>query len=514
MRELSPVQTLGVEGYYSNEDLILQMIFYSDITSWRTARLMQVAEECRRDGRSVLVLTENAEVEHLANLGFLVYRPSLHGLNPIADAMAVVARIRAGDSVVVNTTQTELHPRNIMMRYLLNGLASMDISNLGIVVENTEAFFPRKRSYGDNEGMHTMGVLLRRAKVARIPVAFGAESPQEIAREIGKSCGTPAVGRITNDECMRDVSRGIDARIRRHGNELYGVKSLDPRDFYLFNRYTAPRQAAAQMELEIGVNVEALTRSSIVPCWLSDRVLQCGFRPEAPAPGPELESDEQKRFEDEIEQSRAENEEGREAASSRQPAPVAVAAPSNVVKMRVSKPVQGRATQRNRLASGEAVPIVAAKFSNAERLVAIGRTVITSRGGRLYAPLDGRLTPRSLAQRIIDDADLREAILAGHSVYTRFTRSSGFVSSRAYAAALYQAMQEDVDLARSFHSEMSVTGLRSGRRSARALDFEAGLRRIGETGDSNERSEAQYQMIRQAWSTYRTIMSNTARSAA
>jgi hypothetical protein len=509
------VQTLGVEGYYSNEDLILQMIFYSDITSWRTARLMQVAEECRQAGRSVLVLTENAEVEHLASIGFLVYRPSMHGLNPIADAMAIVARIKAGDSVVVNTTQTELYPRNVMIRHLLNGLAAMDIGNLGLVVENTESFFPRKRSHGDNEGMHTLAMLLRRAKVARIPVAFGAESSQEIAREIGKSCGTPVVGRITNDECMRDISKALDTRIRRYANELYGIKALDPRDFYLYNRYTAPRQAARQMELEIGVSVEALTRGSIVPCWLSDRVLTCGFRPEAPTPGPDLDGEDQSTFVEEIEQARADSEEGREAAVNVQPAPVASATPSNVVRMRTSKTAQASSAPRGRMASGEAVPMVAAAgFLNAGRLVTIGRAVITSRGGRLYAPLDRRLTPRSLAQRIVGDATLREAILAGQAVCLRFMRSTGVVSSRAYASALYQAMQEDLDLARSFHAEMSVEGVRSGRRSARAMDLDTGLRRLGEIKDTMERGEAQYQMIRQAWFAYRTIMSDTVRPAA
>lgn len=512
MRELSPVQTAGIEGYYSKEDMVLQMIFYSDITSWRTARLMQVAEECRGDMRSVLVLTENCEVEHLAKVGFLVYRPSLHGLDAEADAMAVIARLRDGDSVVVNTTETELHPKNLLMRHLMNGLAGMNISQLALVVENTEAFFPRKRSYGDNEGMHTMGNLLRRAKTARAPFVFGAESPQEIAREIAKSCGTPIVGRITNDECMRDVSRAVDVRIRKYADApFYGTKALDPRDFYIYNRYTAPRQEAPQMELGIDVGIHALTRGHLVPCWLSDRVLTCGFLPDAPTPGPDLDGKEQKRFDEEIRQSRIDGDVGSQAPASTPVTPATPATdalPSNVVPMRTKR--QAATTTKvakarsSRIATSEAMVMVeAAGILNAERYVGIGRTVVNARGGRLYPPLDRRLTPRSLAQRVISDDRLREAILAGYALCSRFTRSGAVASSRAYATAYYQAMQEDLALARSFHAEIAVDGIRSaGRRSPRALDLETGLRRLGGIDDVVERGEAQYQAIRSAWTAY------------
>lgn len=500
MREISPVYTQGTPGYYSPRDLVLQMIVYGDITAWRTARMMRVAEESRIEGRTVLVLTENEQVEHLASQGFVIYRPSVQGLNPKVDALTIVDALRNGKSVVVNTDQIEQLDKNMLVRHINNGLATMSLRDLAIVVESTEAFYPRRRSRGDNAGMDTMNNLLKRAKAAGAYVAFAAESPDEIAVEISRSCGTPVVGCISNEDRAKAVAKSVDMRLMKPRDEMYGMKTLNQNDFYIFNRFTAPRQGQGQLPLEIDVTMASVVQMAIVPCWLRDQILACGFDPNTPTPPPTIDRDEQKRFETELETARQEADEVPAIAAKTSAAPVKATVSGANDNTRKATARRSRNRLENR---GEGVAIIeAAGLTNALRMMTYARTVLNARNGKLNIALDGRATARSVANKVIEDEALREAIMAGYSIAHRSRKTDHVVSGTAYATAYYQAMIEDLDLARSFHTEMSVAGLRTGRRSERAIDMHAAMARIGEGGDPAVRAEAQYQLVRNAWGVY------------
>jgi len=510
MRELSPVKTSGVGGYYSDEDLVLQMMIYGDITPWRCARMMRIAEEEQAKGRMTLVLTEADAVNHLARLGFLVFRPATHGFNAEADIALIVSMLQAGRMIVINTNELGDEEKYHITRQLVAAFSVMDISKLSLIVESTEQFFARRWNFGKKAGMPTLNNLLKRAKTTGAHFAFASESPEEIAVEISRSCGTPAVGRISNHDRARSVGKSVDPRLFQHADEIYGIKAQNPNDFYLYNRTTAPRQDGAQgvLPIETQMTIQALTQTHTVPCWLTDRTLDCGFNPQSPTPGPDLEDDDQKDFREALETARDQAE-----------AP-AIAAKLETVIRRVAAPAGAndnamrprRRASKARKASNRLVgktdaytQLVAAGIGNGKKLMSYARTMLNARHGRLNVTLDGRTTARSVAQRVIDDKLLRDAINAGVAVAKRITDADHVVSGVAYATAYYQALKEDEDMARRFHVEMAVTGLRGGQRPARALDLEAGLRGMGTTTDASDRSESQYQFVRNAWKVHVTL---------
>lgn len=503
MRDISPVKTSGVTGYYSDEDLVMQIMLYGDITPWRCARMMRIAEEERAKERMVLVLTENEIVSHLSVLGFLVYRPATHGFNA-SDIAVIIGQLQAGDAVVINTNELGDDDKYRISRLLVAALSLMDISRLSLVVESTEQFFSRRWNYGNKAGMPTLNNLLKRAKGSGAHMAFAAESPKEIAIEIANSCGTAAVGRVSNNDRATAVGNSVDKRLVRNANEMWGIKALNPNDFYLYNHTTAPRQAAAQgvLPIETPVNMLAMTQMSMLPCRLRDEPLFCLYDPSKPTPTPDLDGEHQEAFVDLIERGRdeADAEAERPAIAARKDSP-SVSRAVSIANDNATAPVRRKAVRTRFTGASTAVAMIrAAGIQNADRYVTIGLKVVNARGGRLNAPLHGRLTPQSLATKVIKDDLLRDAIRTGFAVAHR-SRSdkSTVISAPAYAAAFYHALGEDQALARRFHAEMFVEGVRSGKRSPQGRDLDAAMRQIGTEANSTLRSEAQYQLLRNAW---------------
>lgn len=519
MRDISPVETPGVASYYTNQDLVLQMIIYGDISSWRCARMMRIAEEQAADDRMVLVLTENESVSHLASLGFIVYRPAVHGYSN-TDIDVLIALLQGGQHVVIDTNLLEDEQKYEISRLLVGALSRINVAKLSLIIESTEQFYARRWNFGNRSGVPVLNNLLKRFKAQGSRVAFGAESPEEIAIEIARSCGTSAVGRISNHDRVKAVGRSVDHRLPKHADRLYGIKLLDPNDFYLYNRTTAPRMAERQAELPLNVPVtgEAIARAHIVPCWLKDYDLECGFDPNSPTPGPELDGKGQETMIKVLKEAR--ESELLIAAKSVQEA---IAKSGSIVTANDNagpRRDQKASTPQRLSGSQYAVQRVeAAGIPNAKRLVSMGLKAINSRGGKLNAPLHGGITAKNLADRIIEDELLREAVTAAASLANRFSSIEGTsVSGVAYAAAYYQALCEHATLARAFHHEMFVEGQSRGASDAtlspRAYAMKTALCQLGAEANMKRRSESQYLHLRNAWGQFRAEHEAPARKAA
>lgn len=519
MRDISPVETPGVASYYTDEDLALQMIIYGDISSWRCARMMRIAEEQSKKDRMVLVLTENESVSHLATLGFLVYRPSAHGYRN-TDIAVLIGLLQAGQNIVIDTNLLEDERKYEISRELVGALSTINVARLSLIVESTEQFYARRWNYGNRSGVPVLNNLLKRFKAQGSRVAFGAESPEEIAIEIARSCGTSAVGRISNHDRVRAVGKSVDPRLPQHADRLYGIKLLDPNDFYLYNRTTAPRIGDRQAELPLNVPVtgDAIARAHIVPCWIRDHELECGFDPNSPTPGPELDSEGQEAMIKALQEAR--ESELLIAAKSVQEAIAKtgsiVTANDNAGPRRYQK---ASAPQRLSGSQYAVERVEAAGIPNAKRMISMGLKAINSRGGRLNVPLHGGITAKNLADRIIKDELLREAVTAAASLANRFSSFEGTsVSGVAYAAAYYQALCEHVTLARAFHHEMFVEG--QSRKasdvtlSPRAYAMKTALCQLGAEVNTKRRSESQYLHLRNAWGQFRAEHQMPARKAA
>lgn len=519
MRDISPVETPGVASYYTNEDLVLQMIIYGDISSWRCARMMRIAEEQAAENRMVLVLTENESVSHLASLGFIVYRPAVHGYSN-TDIDVLIALLQGGQHIVIDTNLLEDEQKYEISRLLVGALSTINVARLSLIIESTEQFYARRWNYGNRSGVPVLNNLLKRFKAQGSRVAFGAESPEEIAIEIARSCGTSAVGRISNHDRVKAVGRSVDHRLPKHADRLYGIKLLDPNDFYLYNRTTAPRLGERQAELPLNVPVtgEAIARAHIVPCWLKDYDLECGFNPNSPTPGPELDSDKQKEMIEALDEAR--DNEQRVAAKAVQEA--IAKAGSIVTANDNAAPRRNRKTATPQRLSGSQYAVErveAAGIPNAKRLVSMGLKAINSRGGRLNVPLHGGITAKNLADRIIEDELLREAVTAAATLANRFASFEGTsVSGVACAAAYYQALCENATLARAFYHEMFVEGQSRKKRepvlSPSASAMKIALCQLGAEANAKRRTESQYLHLRNAWDQFRTDHEAPVRKAA
>lgn len=503
MREVNPIKMLGIDGYYSTDDLRRQMIFYGDITAFRTARIMKVAEECAKRKRNVLVLTENQDVLSLANQGFLVYRPAAIGCNPEIDGPQIVAAVMSGQNIIVCTDRMQQIPKNALLKHILNSLAEEDLDNLSMGYDVAECYHPRKRNHNDSNGIATLNNLLKRGKADGAEFFFGAESPDEIAKEISESCGVPVVSLITNNSRAKKVSDMVDKRIWKYADEIFGIKALNENDFYLWNGHTAARQEPQQGELpiELNLDIQALTQHTVLPRWLKDKKLDCGYDPTDPrGTRTQDEADGQAAFLKSITEAR-DNPDAEAAAKTTSVRAMGVANDN-------PKPLRGRKRMVIKEGRQEAIErIRQAGVTSPERAYTLSRTILNSRPEALFRPADGRMTANSVATQVIENENLATARIGAFAYSQRLLKKKVSVSSVAYGAALYQAMIEDADLALEFHHEVAKKNLRSGERSQRALDLEAGLAAIAAASEGSDRAERQYQLVQSTWHSYRAANS-------
>lgn len=513
MKEMTPVKTPGVSGYYTPSDLVLQMIFYGDITPWRCARIMRIAEEEQDAERKVLLITENASVAHLVMRGFRLYRPAEQGYDK-ADIDAIITALMAGTPIIIDTNGLLEKPKLEISRKVANALSELstdDLSSLSFIVESTEQFFARRWNYGEKSGVPVLNNLLKRFKAAGTHVVFGAESPQEIAIEIARSCGTSVVSLTSNNDRAKAIARTVDSRLSKHAHEIYGLGLLNVDEFYLYNRSTAPRQGQMALGLfpDVPVSSQAMTMSCLVPCWLKDSPLACGFDPNDPTK-PRLDTDGQSAFVKML----IENRDAQPDAKGGSPS-IAATANDNAPRRRSRKTVRRQAPTRF-MGSRYVVEQLKAKgVPNAERMVAFGLKAINARGGKLNVPLHGGITAQKLVKRIIEDELLREAVVTAGNIEGRYTATKGvIVSGVSYAAAHYQSLCENPVLARKFHDEMFVAGRQTGEQSEDGINLERALVQLGTERDVKRRTESQYQLLMNAWNRFVEADTPKARKAA
>lgn len=175
----------------------------------------------------------------------------------------------------------------------------------------------------------------------------------------------------------------------------------------------------------------------------------------------------------------------------------------------------GKRTKNTRLSGTKdaAALLREAGIQNADRMVSFGLKAINAREGRLNVPLRCDITWRGLAERLIHDALLREAVSAGSAISQRYTGNKAIVvSGAAYTTAYYQALNDNANLARQFHIDMFLTDPMN--RSAESKSLEQALKQLGTEKDVKRRSESQYLHLRSAWMRYNQNGETAARRAA
>lgn len=505
MREVTIVNTIGISGNVNIQDLALQSIVYSDISSFRTAVGIRMAEKMNSEGFAVLFTTEDDNTEILAANGYIIYRSDHEDFNAEVDAKIIASYMGDRISVVFNTNKTTQFNKNSIIRALNDYLSEMSLKDIGFVYDGIENHQPRKRNSGNGVTIDNHANLMRRAKVSGSPVFYGAESPGEIPAEIANSCGTILVGTITNFERARAVAKitGVSA-ITRYAKDCYGVCALNRRDFYIFNPFTAAREAT-DGQGDMTISAETITRMAAVPRWLEDEEIQCGYNPQNPTPYDGEKTPSQVRFESELDEARTEfltNQSATEATMRK-------------VGRHVMKNIRHAASAndnaRKKAYTGtrlEGVDTAVRKLQkngvgSAADLFRCAKVLLNSSGHKMYDGNGRRYTANGIATRLLTHSSIDLAFNAGR----RFAREmrkehNQTVNGVVYAAAYYHAMQEDANLARAFNKDVFALNNSQPKlidemiKKISAVDAEMDKRAV---------NEARFKIIRDSWKIYQAI---------
>ncbi len=486
----NPVGEYTLQGYYKPYDLVQQMIIYADITDYRTAVMMKIAEEEKTARRSVVFFTENPSTLFLINNGFILYEPGME--YTASDIDIIIDAITRGQSIIFSTNNIgNPETKRAMIHQLVSALCSgsVNISNLSMIFENVEQLYSRTWDQATKSGMPTFMDLLGRAKAEHCHVAFAAQSSRNIPRKLADSCSTTIIGRISNRNRAIATAKDIDPRLIRQLDKPFGILMQSEKIFHLYNRTTAQMQGASETDLpeDIKKVIESMAKEGPLPLptRLKQEDLQCKFDPDNPKRYRRSEIKIQSKFERKIKAKRDEvNALTSPANITSAYIPTAkIAASNGVANDNHVRPAQKIGHKREkRFDAQTAIALMRNKgFANPADLVIVGLKVISASKMKLNERVIPSLTPLGMMRRLAADNNLRKAIIAGVD-FAAENSVEGLtkVSAPAYAAAYYEALQSEDQFADLFQKQVNVET----------------LQKLGAETDELRSSESQYQFLR------------------
>lgn len=501
-----------INGTWTERDLRMQMIVYSNINAWRTALMMQIAEREKANGRAVLFFTENPFAEHLTmpfpagspKEPFYLYRPG--PAYQASDIDTIIDYLSRGKSVIFDTNKiSTIWFKHEILANMVAGLSGekMSITNLTMVFESCEQFYGRQYNYGDRSAIGMFKVFIDRCKAEGAHVIFAAQSSRDIPKEIATSCGTSILGLISNNLQATNTSTDIHKPLLEYLDRPFGLSRKSENDFFIFSKTTSPEEGMMASDLPEEMFSKSVMEQQVLPspARLHDIALQCSFDPRKPKASPEYKSSHQDEFQDKILEAREEVEnsiEPNEIDVATQESEASTANDNQNVSSSVA--TKTRKTKPTKFTDPQsAIAMLRSKgFSNPKDMVMIGLKVVSVQKNVLNSKIPASLTPTTLVRRLVRDERLREAIETAKVSTQAIHDRHGFdVNVNSYASAYYQALKNNAKLARKFNAEL--LGDDSSQDIAQLRDS---LEAFSKEADDKRRTEAQYRSILSTWKRY------------
>jgi hypothetical protein len=517
---ISPVYGVVFHGQIDPENFNSHIVFYADPSVFRTARTMEMCQMLYNYGYNQMILTESEYVGHLINLNhgqFVIYDTSAPGFAPIPDGAYVASQLAAGMSVIIKTKMTHLDDVNVFLWSLNNSLAVQDISNMAVVLENTDLYYPRKRSHTDSPALATFKQLKSRLKNDRIPCVLVAGGPEEIPIEFVMNSGITMFGKIESEKNAAKLASTIDERLRTGNKYSTGISKMDHSDHYIYNESSAIRRGNAGPNGELVINNQTDTINLAAPFKIRDVKLQFDFDPYNPKEYKKIETPAQKKFDRELEEIRSRVEQ-EETINSKNKKTIIESAEriralinGHTFSLRSKKPIandnEGRATlpgKKDILIDREegVTLLVKNNIPNARAVLSIARKITLSAPGKMKES-SRCVNAKNLAKKILSNPELLEACQGGIRIKARIKNAGGHMSEYAYGMAYFHALNEDKVLAREYHTELEHMHRPVTWGDSWIQIFVNGVMNISAKTNKNASVEEQYKFIRNHWITYR-----------
>lgn len=521
---VSPVNNVVFYGQIDPENFKSHIVFYADENVFRTARTMEMSQMLYNHGYNQMILTESEYVGHLINLNhgqFVIYQTSAPGFAPIPDGAYVASQLAAGMSVIINTDRTKLADVTAFLWSLNNSLAVQDISNMAVVVENTEVFYPRMRNYGDSLALATFKQLKSRLKNRQLPCVLVARAPTEIPQEFVRSSGVTMFGKVELQDNVDEVAAAVDSRLRTGNQNITGMSAMDPWDHYIYNRSTAIRRGNVGANGEMLMNNQSVTMNVAEPYKIEAIRLEFDFDPFNPKGYKKLETPAQQKFDRDLEEvrSRVEEEDIMDLKNKKTMIESAerihAMISGNACSVRSKKPIandnearnEGRATlpgKKDILIDREegVALLVNNNIPNARAVLSIARKITLSAPGKMKES-SRSINAKTLAKKILSNPELLEACQGAIRIKARIKNAGGSMSEYAYGTAYFHALNEDKILAREYHTELEHMHRPVTWSDSWIQDFVNGVMNISAKFGKNTSVDEQYKFIRNHWTSYR-----------
>jgi len=523
-----------IPGKYSVEDLRDHISIMANDNVYRDALLMLMALDAMKRKQTVMIYCNKDHFHSLTSRNCLLYAPGAIMMDPERDASVIIQNMNAGKSVIVDIAGMGMLQKNALGYELMNRLHLLNTNRLSFFMQTMECLYPRKRSYSEHHGIHSLMHFLNEKKGTQTEFVVTNRSPDEIPIEVRNICAVQIFGQITSPDCMRSVAKTYNTKIEEFANKPDGIMQMSKRQFQINNPRTATRfldstkedgtdhrHPTDELPLEMAEIRETVFMQESLPHELA-LVEKVGkfdpLDPDGTKCNPGANTKEQEAFEQELTEEKEQSlglEPGRATMRLRKTIPAKATAPTKkspdstlaatgaitIANDNIKMASKSRAANKRFVGAQTSIAMVdSAGIADASRMVSIGLKVVNSRGGMLNAPLDGRLKPESLARQIIEDNHLQEAVSAASSVSQRSSRKGFKLSAPAYATAYYEALNSNSALARYFHSENFLKDNQD--------DLIMSLKQVSDEEDTGRRSEAQYQLLRNAMMAF--VKANTA----
>jgi hypothetical protein len=491
------------------------MIVYADQSTYRTALLMKVAEEQHLyKNRKVVYLSESPYSRHLMKLGFLNYQPE-DSYHP-ADIDVIISNIAAGNSIIFNTFRIgNKMLKQEALRLLIEGLLSpaINLDEITLIIENVVVFYARQRNRGSHSGMDLFNDFLQTARDLRMPVALAAHSSEEIPKEIANNCSYIVVGKIDQPARSLHTSYSVCPQLRAYFQHSNGVPNLCSKDFFVY-KFHSPIREVLSDELKEKLSEEEFEkictgyeRFSAKPFFiikLEQKELKCGFDPENPNRGPEYKSEDQDRFNSELEEARDEEDEVSEESeenedfkrleqAQKKSYAILNSGKKNVIttSFNNTKPVANdNISLKKKVAASSQNRRLFAKVNYSSgigrnNLVKIGLPALNATPAKLYnAPK--RQSDKKLAENLNKNRKLKEAVREGMK-YARLHSEPGIsISAVAVTAVLYKALRSKMNFPYAFLQNIDLMQIKT----------------LAAAGDTVQSADAQYKYMLSVWMDY------------